>query len=565
MEKTMRFSFILLLTLSFSILAQEQAPVISQEPPIIHQIYQLVDQRNPQAKVFTQALKHPELAVRKAALTGLGRIGGKAVIDMIVPFIDSEEQSLRQLAAFALGISGNKESAYYLWQQLAKETSSEVKHEIYLGLGNLGQNNLITKMMARLVEEKSIESQASLFQGLGIALTFHSNLKDNFKSLNFSQLLNQMSQDNKASPSVGLFLSRIPDIENLITAADILPLTQKDFSPLTTQYLARLIGKITSKDHTDNRALLAWVIEKSEDRHIGVQLEAIRALKNLLNVPQAQIQIGKLHASKTPIIAQTSLNVIANSTLNTKEAIDLLKKQLKSPNSAMVVDAISGLIKRQEKEEMSWVVKLFPHPDPYVKINLMSLLKQKSENDYANLIRFFTQDPQKEVSQYAQRLSANKKTPEVSGKSPDYQTALNASSEIVKLNTTVGEITIQLLAQAPYTSWHFINNIRQGYYNGSYFNRVIGNFVAQGGDSIGDGNGSSGKTIREEINFLPHQPMTVGMATAGKDTGSSQFFINTARNLHLDRNYTVFGRVISGQDNVLKMTHGTQIISATIQ
>ena len=93
---------------------------------------------------------------------------------------------------------------------------------------------------------------------------------------------------------------------------------------------------------------------------------------------------------------------------------------------------------------------------------------------------------------------------------------------------------------------------------------MIGNFVVQGGDDIGNGEGSSGKIIREEINFIPHELMTVGMATGGKDTGSSQFFINTGRNLHLDRNYTVFGKVIQGQDNVLSMTHGEKIISVEI-
>ena len=88
--------------------------------------------------------------------------------------------------------------------------------------------------------------------------------------------------------------------------------------------------------------------------------------------------------------------------------------------------------------------------------------------------------------------------------------------------------------------------------------------VAQGGDTIGDREGASPFTIREEINYRKHSPMTVGMATSGKDTGSSQFFINTARNPHLDRNYTIFGKVIEGHDIVMAMSNGVQIIEVNI-
>ena len=215
---------------------------------------------------------------------------------------------------------------------------------------------------------------------------------------------------------------------------------------------------------------------------------------------------------------------------------------------------------------MSWVVTLLKHPSAYVKIQLMSLLKEKSKTDFNKTIEWLAQDPDPRVSRQARRLVADLKEPEETrAPAPSYAEVSKVIGKLVTLKTTVGDITFKLLPDSPYTAWHFVNNAQKGVFNNNYFSRVIGNFVAQGGDTIGDRTGSSNRTIREEINFLKSEPMTVAMATAGKDTGTSQFYINTARNLHLDRNYTIFGRVVSGYDRVLWMTNGARILSVTVE
>jgi cyclophilin family peptidyl-prolyl cis-trans isomerase/HEAT repeat protein len=570
----MRFFILLISIFATNLLAYiEPTPLTAQESSI-EQIYRLTDQRNPNSPIFASALKSSDFELQEVALLGLGRIGGQEVIKRLTPFLSNKNEKLRQLAAFSLGLSANKEVTHYLWQQLEIEQSDLVKKEIYLGLGNIGQKNLVKKMMQRLTKEKSRASQSALFQGLGIALTFHRDLKEDYGQLDYPMLLKLFSIGDDKAATVGSFLSRIPKIETFINAGDLLPLTKITMSPQSNGFVARLIGKVTTVQHPANRELLAWALEKSESEILTIQLEAIRALKNFLDKPQALIQLGKLHISPNPIVAQTALKVIADSNLDTPEVIQLLKKQLKSKNPAMIVDAMSGLITRQSKGEMTWVLQFFAHESDYVKIRLMSLLKRKSQQEnedaspadnFDNVIKMFSNSPNKKTSQFAKSLLASSpKNVEAKAKSPSYILAVNAAKKQVKLKTSNGDITIQLYKEAPFTSWHFINNIKSGYFNGSYFNRVIGNFVAQGGDNIGNGEGSSGKTIREEINFHSHELMTVGMATAGKDTGSSQFFINTGRNLHLDRNYTVFGKVIKGQENVLSMTHGAIIFSAEV-
>lgn len=112
--------------------------------------------------------------------------------------------------------------------------------------------------------------------------------------------------------------------------------------------------------------------------------------------------------------------------------------------------------------------------------------------------------------------------------------------------------------EAPNTVANFEKLANSGFYNGLTFHRVIPGFVSQGGDPNGNGTGGAGYTIKCETLNNPHkhQQGALSMAHAGKDTGSSQFFIVHEPQPHLDGIHTVFGQVTSGIDTVLKMKNG---------
>jgi cyclophilin family peptidyl-prolyl cis-trans isomerase len=99
----------------------------------------------------------------------------------------------------------------------------------------------------------------------------------------------------------------------------------------------------------------------------------------------------------------------------------------------------------------------------------------------------------------------------------------------------------------------FVMLARNGFFDGLPIHRVVSDFVIQGGDPRGDGEGGPGFTIRDEINQRPYLRGTVGIALDWADTGGSQFFITHSAQPHLDARYTVFGRVISGMDVVDKI------------
>ena len=123
--------------------------------------------------------------------------------------------------------------------------------------------------------------------------------------------------------------------------------------------------------------------------------------------------------------------------------------------------------------------------------------------------------------------------------------------DIITLTTDDGVIVIKLdLVNCPKHGENFKKLVKEGYYDGTTFHRVIPGFVIQGGDPRGDGEGGPGFTIRDEINQRPYLRGTVGMALDWADTGGSQFFITHAPQPHLDDRYTVFGRVVAGMDVV---------------
>ena len=129
----------------------------------------------------------------------------------------------------------------------------------------------------------------------------------------------------------------------------------------------------------------------------------------------------------------------------------------------------------------------------------------------------------------------------------------SAKTTQVKLETSKGDIVIQLYKEMPITAGNFENLTAKGFYDGVIFHRVIDGFMIQGGDPTGTGSGGPGYKIKDEFtgtSLDQNKRGTVAMANAGPNTGGSQFFINLVDNDFLDGNYPVFGKVISGMDVV---------------
>jgi cyclophilin family peptidyl-prolyl cis-trans isomerase len=133
------------------------------------------------------------------------------------------------------------------------------------------------------------------------------------------------------------------------------------------------------------------------------------------------------------------------------------------------------------------------------------------------------------------------------------------NSHIVTIETNYGEIKFETYdADAPKTVQNFITLAEKGFYNGLTFHRVIKGFMIQGGDPLGTGTGGPGYTFEDELNPATdsykagYLKGVVAMANAGPNTNGSQFFI-MLENYPLPNSYTIFGKVVSGQDVVDKI------------
>ena len=135
----------------------------------------------------------------------------------------------------------------------------------------------------------------------------------------------------------------------------------------------------------------------------------------------------------------------------------------------------------------------------------------------------------------------------------------------VRLRTSKGIILLELKPnEAPGAVASFVTLINQKFYDKLYFHRVVPNFVAQGGDPRGDGNGSAPYNLRSEFGDLRYEEGSVGLASAGKDTESCQFFITHTPTPHLDGRYPIFAQVVGGMDVVHKLDIGDQILSVEL-
>jgi cyclophilin family peptidyl-prolyl cis-trans isomerase len=112
---------------------------------------------------------------------------------------------------------------------------------------------------------------------------------------------------------------------------------------------------------------------------------------------------------------------------------------------------------------------------------------------------------------------------------------------------------------APLTVANFLLLVDRHFFDGNSWHRVVPNFVIQDGDRRGDGWGGSPGVIRDEINRRRYGANVLGMALSGPDTGTSQWFITHSPQPHLDGTYTVFGRVVSGNGALKRISQGDRI------
>jgi cyclophilin family peptidyl-prolyl cis-trans isomerase len=133
------------------------------------------------------------------------------------------------------------------------------------------------------------------------------------------------------------------------------------------------------------------------------------------------------------------------------------------------------------------------------------------------------------------------------------------------IETDKGIISFEIYPEATKAASNFIFLARDGFYDGLTFHRVEPGFVIQGGDPLGDGTGGPGYKFDDDPVTKEYKTGIVAMANSGANTNGSQFFIMLADRTDLPPKYSIFGKVITGQDIVGKIQKGDIMTKVTIE
>jgi cyclophilin family peptidyl-prolyl cis-trans isomerase/HEAT repeat protein len=321
-----------------------------------------------------------------------------------------------------------------------------------------------------------------------------------------------------------------------------LPETVANKAQLAAQAQALLHAML---DYRNSGLTINTLVAVHSEYAIPDVLRALAAFKppDLGTVAQAQLKENDITIQES---AATILGNLPPSEENTRALAAAWPQAVNDPSNDAALAILGALAKQKTAAANEQLKAGLKSGDYLIRQRAADLLKANGAGDFSS-----------EVGTVKTRNT-----------DADYKRALARAGRSVRalVTTSKGSFTIELLPEAAaLTVDNFVQLAQRGYFRNITFHRVVPNFVIQGGDPRGDGNGGPGYSIRCEINQVLYDRAAVGMALSGKDTGGSQWFVTHAPQPHLDGGYTVFGHVVMGMDVVDKIVRGDVIQSIVIK
>jgi cyclophilin family peptidyl-prolyl cis-trans isomerase/HEAT repeat protein len=535
---------------------------------LFYEVLKAADQRNVDSPIFNRTLASNDKLLQKHSLLALGRIGKSQATLKISPFLYSNEAELRAMAAFSLGISTDVGAHKLLVMQLQSEKNPQVLSKILIAIGNLGDAKNAIVSILPFLNSKDIDVVSAACDGLSLAWTFHRNNVSVPNSSQVTRLL-ELSQSNAKIAEHCLFtLSRLRR-EPALFDIDLLKKVTESINTIESKVLAlRIMGAM------NNIKFLEYFVDSfknSKSARLNAEIaNAIAILTTNTNVMTSANNKELLEAVKLVVRnsgSQSKVNFI-NALILTKEQPLLITvtEELLNDQSAWVREqALTALFLVIPEKMNPHLLTLTNSKELQSQAVALNILRQYKIQDSETLLKILAKSEHKGIKSIALRV-LNKEDADAEEvvqpqKSVEAIKAYEFASKKMNIKTTRGDIIIQLLPTATFTSSNFYQLAKAGFYDGLSFHRVVPNFVVQGGDPENTGQGGPGFSIREELSMESHLRGTLGMATSGKDTGGSQFFFNNSNNIHLNNNYTVFAKIIKGIEFIDSFEVGDTILS----
>jgi len=498
-------------------------------------------------KPLTEQLKSSYADIRAEAANALARI--RQPIDSAVPALlealNDTDHNVRANAARALGVSKDARAVEPLIK-LIGDRSKQVQVTAIRALAAIGDKRAVEPIIVfgQKTDAARMSGNDDENMLLEVITALHT-LKDD-RALPFLRQLRRQGPYGE-TPELEVAVARFGEREFLYPSIDRLFPDYND--PKGAANLAQGLGDLRTEQ---SKEFLLWLLGRWDTLNFHKRnedyTETVTVIPAILRALAKQkpatlpfiLRTYLLHEDE--IVRATAANLIADTTddLNFTALVGgwLRSEHDKSNDAKLAI--LSALAKYKTPKAIDAVKKGLNDGDHLVRRHAVNLLKQIDEGDFPDRIGTVQTGHDK---LFYQRLIArmNRKV-------------------TATIHTDKGTITMELYPQdAPITVDSFVTLARKGYFNDLTFHRVVPNFVIQGGDPRGDGEGGPGYQIRCEVNTRPYVRGAVGMALSGKDTGGSQFFITHSPQPHLDGGYTVFGQVIGGMEVVDNISRGDLI------
>lgn len=559
------------------------------------------------------------IKVKTASAFAIGQIGDSAVQNKLIQFFMLEKSELvKATIAEALGKCGNKSGLEFLVQQNNNPNYSvTIKQACLRGVSRFSLRGIFTEEALeeciQIIKNSTDESDIYL---ASISLTrlrdfdlnkysddlmiaFY-NTTNIFSKLNIVSAYSKTSNKNSREFLLDLLSS---DEDYRIKVNGIRSLSNYQHADVHDA-ISELLN-----DSIKNIAIQAseFFIENGSQKKVGFYLEeAIKAkywrvrtnlffaaLKHSKNKKKVTDLITKQYKQSKNVYEKAELlKALANDIENYKFILEAIKSSNEKVITTYGVEAITEIVKSDKfkeakeyyqkkninlKQEFANILKEIIANGDFAQIAIAADLLANEQIDFRENYEnsyFLTQAlNQCKLPLEAEAYNALQKAIKfIDGKEvelyipkhtkkTDWESISNIDiAQKIKIKTSKGDITVLLnVNQAPVTVSNFIDLINEGFLNNRQIHRVVPNFVIQDGCPRGDGWGGPNYTICSEFANIYYSEGSIGMASAGKDTESSQWFITHSPTPHLDGRYTNFGLVVDGMDVVHKIEVGDKI------
>lgn len=541
-------------------------------------------------EIVARFLNHSNARIRGDAANTLARLRAKSGLSILRTMILNEpDANARANAARALGAADDRDSLKLLQDTALNDKEQRVRVSAARALAVLKDKSSVDHLIRHgekllAAAERSKARQMSQKTELLEIATAIGQLVPNSEDNSAVIFLNKLRMaDSFSSAETEIALATVaPKAYVDSRTHTMLGYTDRRVTSAFAQGLAALAA---STDESVKSAAIAKLSEYVKGMSTGVrpryQSEMLKAVPDLQRT-NAAFKPDNLDEILRGLLGNDDVNVrttaaeLIGRQPAKPENIDALKKAF---SRSMIIDrssddailAIMGSLNRLNKKESVGVLLSALQSHNYlVRRRAFQLLAdaelQKDLPGIAVSVADARSKGKDKVLPYTQ--IAKSRLGQVLNSERDYRRALSRKNGSVQARfvTTKGSFAIELFPEdAPLTVDNFIKLANARYFDGSEVHRVVAHFVMQDGDPTGTGSGGPGHSIRCEINMLPFERGSVGMALSGKDTGGSQWFVDHSPQPHLDGGYTVFGRVNEeGMSTVDNIVRGDKLISVRV-